>query len=104
MSLTVSLDSVRWIRDHQQRLAVCEQPGHGFRADGVPAQHTVLAAEPQIAKPGNRVLGQRRRGIGFLVVLGRHKQSVDFSGIESGEGKVEIGLRMSHDNIHFSQM
>jgi hypothetical protein len=46
----------------------------------------VRAAEPQIAGAGYRVLRQRRRSIGFLVMLGINQQRVDFTRIKAGEG------------------
>ena len=45
---------------------------------------------PKVADTGYGVLGQRRRGIGPLVILGCHEQSIDLSGIETSERQVEI--------------
>src|SRR5215469_10802366 len=42
--LTVQLDSVGRVGDHQQRLAVAQEPGHILRLRGVPTQNSMIPA------------------------------------------------------------
>jgi len=53
-----TFDSVRRIREQQQRLAVAQQPGHSFRVGRITTEHPVRSAQPQIAGPGYRHRGR----------------------------------------------
>jgi len=52
----------------------------------------VLPTKPQVARPGYRVLGQRRRGIGLVVVLRGSQQVIDFLRVETCQAEIEVRL------------
>ena len=92
----VEFDPVGRVRDHQNWLAVAEQVRYGVRAGGVGAQDAVLmgrmATQPQVARPGHRVIGQWWRGIVLLVIVREEQQIVDFRRIETGQAEVKVCL------------
>ena len=66
--LGVQLDPIRRIRDHQDRLALAEEPTDIFRPGGVAAEYPMLSTNPQVADSGHRVFGERRCSVSPLLV------------------------------------
>ena len=52
----------------------------------VAAEHAVLAAEPQVASAGHRIL-RNGRGVVGLLLVGKRQQVVDLLGIEAGQAR-----------------
>jgi hypothetical protein len=52
----------------------------------------VRAADPEVARAGDRSLRQQRNGVGPLVFFRRDRQVVEFLRIEAGQRKIEVGL------------
>jgi hypothetical protein len=51
--------------------------------------HSVLAADPQVARPGHRILRNGRSLVGFLL-FGKREQVVELLGAEPGQVEIEI--------------
>src|ERR1035437_8118739 len=52
---------------------------------------TSIAAEPQVARTRYRIVGDRRDGVGGIIVGGEQKV-IDFLGVETGEAEIEVRL------------
>ncbi len=91
--LRIVIDPIRWVRDHQVRLDTAEH-ALDVRGDGaVAAEETVPAEQPQIARLGDRVLGQRRRVVGIGQAFGLVRQERgEFEFAEAGERKIKAEL------------
>jgi hypothetical protein len=50
-----------------------------------------VTAQPQVAQPRHRILRQRRRDVGLIVLLWKSHEIFQFPWIEAGEFKIEIG-------------
>jgi hypothetical protein len=87
--LAIEFDAVRRICDHQDRLALAKEACDIFCAKGVSAQHSMFSANPQVTDSGHGILGNRRRGIGCLLV-GNREQSVYLAWVEAGQAEIEV--------------
>jgi len=87
--LRIKRDAERRISHHQPRLALAQQPRDRLRAGRVAAEDPVRTEEPQITEPRYGRFRQRRRGVGFLLVV-ENQESINLAGIESRETKVEV--------------
>jgi hypothetical protein len=58
----VEFDAIGRVADHQQRLAVAQQPSHGLWTDRIPAEYPMLfrlvTAKPSVTETRCRDLGQ----------------------------------------------
>ena len=102
----IELDAVRRIGDHQQRLALAQQPRHGFRRwwhrRTAPGADCGVAAEPQVAGAGHGILGQRRRRVGLVVVIRASQQIVDLLRDRSRSGSRSKSASLSSCNSRAS--
>jgi hypothetical protein len=54
---------------------------------------TTVAAQPQVAGTGHRVVRQGRCGIGLVAVVRVEQQVIEFFGVEAGQAEIEVRRR-----------
>jgi hypothetical protein len=79
----VKLYPIRRVSHHESGLALAQQLRHSVWAGGIPAEDAMPAADTQVAESGHRVVRQRRRGVGFVLVIWDEQQIIDFLRVEA---------------------